>query len=148
MKVTTIDFDNISSEELSKRLSEFHGHLGPYLVLGAKMGLYAKNTLSSSPFEIAAEITLPLKPPLSCTIDGIQFTSGATTGKANLKVLDGSPIRIVFYKGNDGIILVPKENILEKIRNQVDHEDLEILAGQIMEKDYSELFEVQKWTRQ
>jgi formylmethanofuran dehydrogenase subunit E len=148
MKIRTIDFDTISSEELSKRLSEFHGHLGPYLVLGAKMGLYAKKTLSSSPFEIAAEITMPLKPPLSCTIDGIQFTSGATTGKANLKVSDGSPIRIVFYKGNDGIILVPKENILEKIRNQVDHEDLEILAGQIMEKDYNELFEVQKWTRQ
>lgn len=147
MKIRTIDFDNISADELSKRLSEFHGHLGPYLVLGAKMGIYAKKTLSSSPFEIAAEITMPLKPPLSCTIDGIQFTSGATTGKANLKVSDGLPIKIVFYKGNDGIVIVPKENILEKIRNQVDHEDLEILAGQIMEKEYNELFEVQKWTR-
>ena len=127
MKIHTIDFDNISSEELSKRLSEFHGHLGPYLVLGAKMGLYAKKELSSSPFEISAEITMPLKPPLSCTIDGIQFTSGATTGKANLKVSDGLPIKIVFYKGNDGISILPKEDILEKIKNKVGHEDLEML---------------------
>ncbi len=148
MKIHTIDFDNISSEELSKRLSEFHGHLGPYLVLGAKMGLYAKKELSSSPFEISAEITMPLKPPLSCTIDGIQFTSGATTGKANLKVSDGLPIKIVFYKGNDGISILPKEDILEKIKNKVGHEDLEMLAWQIMNKEYNELFEVQKWTRQ
>ena len=148
MKIRTIDFDNMSSEELSRRLSEFHGHLGPYLVLGAKMGLYAKETLSSSPFEISAEITMPLKPPLSCTIDGIQFTSGATTGKANLKVSDGLPIKIVFYKGTEGIIITPKENVLEKIRNQVGHEDLEMLAEQIMDKDYNELFEVHKWTKQ
>jgi len=148
MKIHTIDFDNISPEELSKRLSEFHGHLGPYLVLGAKMGLYAKKELSSSPFEISAEITMPLKPPLSCTIDGIQFTSGATTGKANLKVSDGLPIKIVFYKGNDGISILPKEDILEKIKNKVGHEDLEMLAWQIMNKEYNELFEVQKWTRQ
>ncbi len=91
---------------------------------------------------------MPLKPPLSCTIDGIQFTSGATTGKANLKVSDGLPIKIVFYKENDGIVIVPKEAILEKIRTQVGHEDLEILAEHIMEKDYTELFEVQKWTKQ
>ena len=109
MKVRTIDFDNMSSEELCKRLSEFHGHLGPYLVLGAKMGLYAKGTLSSSPFEISAEVTMPLKPPLSCTIDGIQFTSGATTSKANLKVSDGLPIRALFYKGNEGVVLSQKK---------------------------------------
>ncbi|HII94580.1 MAG TPA: formylmethanofuran dehydrogenase [Candidatus Methanofastidiosum sp.] len=148
MKVTTIDFDNISSEDLSKRLSEFHGHLGPYLVLGAKMGIYAKKTLSSSPFEISAEITMPLKPPLSCTIDGIQFTSGATTGKANLKVSDGLPIRIVFYKGTEGIAIIPKEEVLAEIRHQVGHEDLEMLAEEIMDKDCTELFEVQKWTKQ
>ncbi|MFA5557987.1 MAG: formylmethanofuran dehydrogenase subunit E family protein [Methanofastidiosum sp.] len=147
MKVTTIDFDNISPEDLSKRLSEFHGHLGPYLVLGAKIGIYAKKTLSSSPFEISAEITMPLKPPLSCTIDGIQFTSGATTGKANLKVSDGSPIKIVFYKGTEGIAIIPKEEVLDKIRHQVGHDDLEMLAKEIMGKGYTELFEVQKWTK-
>ncbi|NMC59120.1 MAG: hypothetical protein GYA51_07030 [Candidatus Methanofastidiosa archaeon] len=148
MKVRTMDFDNMSSEELCKRLSEFHGHLGPYLVLGAKMGLYAKKTLSTSPFEISAEITMPLKPPLSCTIDGIQFTSGATTGKANLRVSDGLPIRALFYKEKEGIVLIPKEGIIEKIRHQVEHEDLEMLAEQIMKKDYSELFEVEKWIKQ
>jgi len=112
------------------------------------MGLYAKKTLSSSPFEIAAEITMPLKPPISCTIDGIQFTSGATTGKANLKVLDGLPIRAIFYKGNEGVVLIPKEGIIDKIRHQVDHEDLEELAEQIMKKDYTDLFEVEKWIKQ
>ncbi|KYC52673.1 MAG: FmdE, Molybdenum formylmethanofuran dehydrogenase operon [Candidatus Methanofastidiosum methylothiophilum] len=148
MKVRTMDFDNMSSEELCKRLAEFHGHLGPYLVLGAKMGLYAKKTLSSSPFEISAEITMPLKPPLSCTIDGIQFTSGATTGKANLRVSDGLPIKVLFYKDKEGIVLIPKEGIIEKIRSQVEHGDLEMLAEQIMKKDYSELFEVEKWVKQ
>lgn len=91
---------------------------------------------------------MPLKPPLSCTIDGIQFTSGATTGKANLRVSDGLPIRALFYKEKEGIVLIPKEGIIEKIRHQVEHEDLEMLAEQIMKKDYSELFEVEKWIKQ
>jgi len=39
-----------------KRAAEFHGHLGPYLVLGLKMGVLAKNTLNADPFEIRAEI--------------------------------------------------------------------------------------------
>lgn len=147
MNITKIDFEKMSSEELTKRLSEFHGHLGPYLVLGAKIGIYAKKRLNCSQFEIYGDITMPLKPPISCAIDGIQLTSGATTGKANLKVTEGLPIKIVFYSGHDGIVITPKKDILETIQKKVCHEDLELLARQIMDKDYDELFEVQKWKK-
>ena len=60
-------------------LKEFHGHLGPYLVAGARMGLIASEELSRDKLEKHCIVRCSA-PPMSCLIDGIQFTSGCTYG--------------------------------------------------------------------
>ena len=121
-----------------KRAAEFHGHLGPYLVLGLKMGVLAKNTLNADPFEIRAEIHTEKITPRSCILDGIQFTSGCTLGKGNIDVMESDEIFGVFYKDNSKIVIKVKKEILEKIEKV---SDMEEYARILFEKKDEELFE-------
>jgi formylmethanofuran dehydrogenase subunit E len=72
-------------QDLLQKAIEFHGHLGPYMVLGLRVGWLARSRLRAGPFEIRARIGCPAKPPGSCFIDGVQMGSGCTLGKANLE---------------------------------------------------------------
>lgn len=68
-------------------LRTFHGHLGPYVVIGYRMGKIALEELGSEGhFGISAEVHSPLKTPRSCLIDGVQLGSGCTLGKGNIRV--------------------------------------------------------------
>jgi len=124
-----------------KRAAEFHGHLGPYLVLGLKMGVLAKNTLNADPFEIRAEIHTEKITPRSCILDGIQFTSGCTLGKGNIDLRESDEIFGVFYKDNSKIVIKVKKEILEKIEKV---SDMEEYARILFEKRDEELFEYDK----
>jgi len=124
-----------------KRAAEFHGHLGPYLVLGLKMGVLAKNTLNADPFEIRAEIHTEKITPRSCILDGIQFTSGCTLGKGNIDLRESDEIFGVFYKDNSKIVIKVKKEILEKIEKV---SDMEEYARILFEKRDEELFDYDK----
>ena len=50
-------------DEFLSRAIEFHGHLGPYLVLGLKAGLYANQTLGRDPMKTEAFIKTKATPP-------------------------------------------------------------------------------------
>ncbi len=67
-------------------LRAFHGHLGPYVVAGLRLGRYALARLRADPhFGVEAEVHCPDRPPPSCVMDGIQFASGCTLGKRNIR---------------------------------------------------------------
>ena len=67
--------------------TRFHGHPGPFLALGIRMGLLALSLLGSRGHQgIVAEAETGTEPPLSCMVDGIQISTGCTTGKGNLSV--------------------------------------------------------------
>ena len=73
------------TDDLS-RLKDFHGHLGPYVVAGYRMGCLALERLAAEKhFGIEAEIASPGEPPPSCFLDGIQFSTGCTLGKQNIR---------------------------------------------------------------
>ncbi|HEC81191.1 MAG TPA: hypothetical protein ENI42_02025, partial [Thermoplasmatales archaeon] len=38
-------------KETLKRIEQFHGHLGPYVVLGYRMGIIANKFLGENPFK-------------------------------------------------------------------------------------------------
>jgi hypothetical protein len=59
------------NEKLLMRAVEFHGHLGPYLVLGLRAGLYANQVLGKDPMETEARIKTKTSPPESCFADGV-----------------------------------------------------------------------------
>ena len=85
-----------------KRVTAFHGHLGPYVVLGYRMGLLARQrTGTGGYFDIEAHPTTRGKPPESCFVDGVQLGSGATTGKGNLRpAVKDAPPRATFVGKN------------------------------------------------
>lgn len=67
-------------------LKAFHGHLGPYVFAGMRMGRYALVKLQADPhFGIEADVYCPAATPQSCAIDGIQFSTGCTLGKMNIR---------------------------------------------------------------
>jgi len=37
-------------EEILKKIEQFHGHIGPYVIIGYKMGEISTNNLGKDPF--------------------------------------------------------------------------------------------------
>ncbi len=70
-------------------IKTFHGHLGPYLVLGYRMGRIALRELDSrGHFGLSVTVHSKLEPPASCLIDGVQLGSGCTLGKRNIEIAE------------------------------------------------------------
>ena len=73
----------------------FHGHLGPWLSLGMRVGLEAmERTAARSYFGVTVHVVCPLSPPHSCLIDGLQLSTGATSGKQNMVAAESESIEV------------------------------------------------------
>ncbi len=83
-------------------LQSFHGHLGVYVTVGMRMGEIGKRTFGHYKGLHAAVKSVP-KPPMLCVVDGIQFSSGCTMGKANISVESAEEPEVAFTK--DGRVL-------------------------------------------
>ena len=92
-KPTTL---NPGLREIVDKAVEFHGHLGPFLVLGVKMGLLGLKRLNVRKGEERLFITVELRyfTPISCVLDGIQTVTGCTFGNKKLKLLKTSSQKI------------------------------------------------------
>ncbi len=87
---------------------KLHGHIGPYLVIGLKMGAAAKKALNISEIEsthLRAEVAVPLYPPFSCLLDGIQVSTTCTIGNQRLSIKNAKSIQATFTKENDSKIV-------------------------------------------
>ncbi|MCF2143214.1 MAG: formylmethanofuran dehydrogenase subunit E family protein [Candidatus Heimdallarchaeota archaeon] len=91
-------------QEVVDLLGRFHTHLGPYLIIGARMAEIAIERLGFDPFKMKAIVYTGITPPLSCMIDGIQFISGCTLGKGNIQVEDGGIPEAKFIKDDKTIL--------------------------------------------
>ncbi len=81
---------------------EFHGHLGVYSIVGAKMGIKARELFGVGPDMLEAVSFSGLNPPYSCLTDGIQASTGATLGMGTIRVdTTGKPRpeALFMYKG-------------------------------------------------
>ncbi len=122
------------SEEEAKK---FHGHLGPYLLLGYIAGKYAVDKLRpKNEFELKAMIKCPLKTPFSCAIDGLQCSSSCTFGKGNIKVEDGNDIEIEVGSGNKRIFFKVRKEVLKKLEELDMEEGVKWLRSLQAEKIY------------
>jgi formylmethanofuran dehydrogenase subunit E len=107
--------EQLSHEQALAFLNRFHGHIGPYVVLGYRAGLVANRVLGQDPFCKRAHTMTGLKPPVSCFTDGVQLGSCCTLGKGNITVSDeGEPrVRFELKDGSEGIERcspIPKKN--------------------------------------
>ncbi|MDP4187259.1 MAG: nucleoside hydrolase [Bacteroidota bacterium] len=82
--------------------NEIHGHLGVYSIVGAKMGLKARELLNTDVDRLEVLSFAGHKPPMGCMNDGLQVSTGATLGLGMIHISDDSIIRpeaIFTYKG-------------------------------------------------
>jgi len=119
LKTLKIDPKTVDLNEMIERGTHLHGHLGPFLVAGIRMGLLALELLNSSGyFGIQAESETGSKTPLSCLTDGVQIGSGCTAGKGNLQV-NGTGQPMVRFKTDDGrtAVITLRPEALEDFRS-------------------------------
>ena len=132
------------SYDLLKSAVEFHGHLGPFLVLGLKAGLLANSLLGKDCFETTAVVATDPNPPHSCFIDGVQFVTGCTMGKGNIKIKRSKSIYALFLKGGRKLKLDLRRDILDIIRNASSEKGSEKVALELLRKPAHELFIVEE----
>lgn len=114
----------LASRELAllKAGISFHGHLGPYLVLGIRMGLLAVGALKPSGLhELSATVWTATSPPKSCLLDGVQISSGCTLGKANIKVREARLTKTKFRKGKRTVTMELTRDVLRILRTLTEH---------------------------
>jgi len=73
---------------------QLHGHLGPWVVAGARVGMAGARAVDAKG-HFDAEVTCEgpfAKPPQSCFLDGVQLGAGATLGKRTLQVIEAKQL--------------------------------------------------------
>ncbi|MEM3507083.1 MAG: formylmethanofuran dehydrogenase subunit E family protein [Candidatus Bathyarchaeia archaeon] len=114
--------------DLVKKAEEFHGHLGPFLVLGLKAGLFGLKKLKidkNKNKELLTTAMLDYSIPFSCIIDGLQISTGCTIGNKRLIVKNSSNFLIEFFnkKDNKRIAILIDQKILNRIRDELKAEN-------------------------
>ncbi len=96
---------------------EFHGHLGVFSIVGAKMGIKARELFGVGPDELKVVTYAGSRPPYSCLNDGIQVSTGATLGMGTIRLASDSiarPSAVFSCKGRSVEINLKKE-YLERV---------------------------------
>jgi formylmethanofuran dehydrogenase subunit E len=130
--------------EMLEGAVKFHGHLGPYLVLGLKAGLLGVERIGRKVADLYAIVETKPAPPHSCFIDGIQFSSGCTFGKRNIEFRAGGGASVVFIGGSRRLRVTVLETVLKSLDGISSREETEALGRKILAKDEFELFKVEE----
>lgn len=106
MKMREINVAVIDLDELVSRAVAFHGHRGPYLVCGVRMGLLALRLLRSRGYTgLTVTAETGVTPPVSCLVDGLQIATGCTLGKGNIAVLGGGHPRAILSTKDQRVVI-------------------------------------------
>lgn len=137
---------NSIPKELIDGAVKFHGHLGSFLILGLKAGLFANETLGKDYFETRAVVETEPTPPFSCFVDGIQFATGCTMGKGNIKLRKGRSLSVLFIKDDKKLELTLKDSVLKHLKGIFSKRESEKKALGFSDKPIQELFHVTEQT--
>ena len=129
-----------------KEAVRFHGHLGPYLILGILAGEHALKKLNCQKyFGLEVGVSGANKKPKSCLVDGLQLSTGATYGKGNIHKSAGSKIQIIFraLESKKSIKVLLKNNLIKKLKSLKNHQDSEAFARKLAKIKPNNLFDLQ-----
>ncbi len=127
-------------------LAAFHGHLGPFIVIGYRIGIYARDHFCDNPFELTAKVYCSGTPPQSCLADGIQLGSGCTLGKQNIGIVTSEEIAVEFEHEGQTLRIVPHPFAIPEgsVGNGQEYEArVEALAEAMFGYDDFDLFSIQ-----
>jgi formylmethanofuran dehydrogenase subunit E len=130
---------------------KLHGHLGPFLVVGVRMGGVAKRVFDQDVgntvrFQVTAKV--PLVIPFSCTIDGIQAATRCTLGNQRLRIENTSKQIFASFRAENSDHLVrmyvnPRviRELMRKMSEGIGNDEL---AGEIAAMPEGQLFTIEK----
>lgn len=127
---------------------KLHGHVGPFLVIGLRMGEAAKKALNVSDAEamlLGAEVSVPLYPPFSCLLDGIQVATTCTVGNQRLQITNAPAIEATFTTQRNAktVKITLNESLSEKLKQKQTQNSLtEDYAVEIADMPENQLFNV------
>jgi len=142
---------SVESTNWMYELKQVHGHVGPWNVLGWRMGKAALRELNATwgQHELDVICYIPLKTPYSCTADGLVVGTGNSLGRLDIRlgeVMTMADIHVsIRRKDGTGPVLIFKPNLkyLENIRSQPD-EQLDALAHECGRLPEEKLFAIEK----
>lgn len=132
-------------------IQQVHGHVGPWNVLGWRMGQTALRELHSTwgQHELDVVCHIPVKMPCSCLADGLVVGTGNSIGRLDLRLAEVMTLAEthVSIRRKDGtgpvLLLTPNVEYLKKIGSEPEAR-LESLAHECGELPEADLFAVQK----
>jgi formylmethanofuran dehydrogenase subunit E len=133
---------------LLRQAGRFHGHIGPFLAIGLRMGLLANETLGRDPMHTKARVKTVPGPPRSCVVDGIQFSSGCTMGKGNVEIdPDEKSVSATFTREGRSVTVILRQEFLagmeDRLRNAPEKAVVDY-SYLIMDTSAEEIFEVRQ----
>ena len=99
------DYERQSSDPVwLTQVVQFHGHLGPSVVAGARIGMAGIRAVGAKGyFDVEVTCEGPFaQPPQACFLDGLQVTTGATLGKRTLQWVQADRIAVRFKNTRTG----------------------------------------------
>ncbi|MCA9411763.1 MAG: formylmethanofuran dehydrogenase subunit E family protein [Candidatus Omnitrophica bacterium] len=140
--ISHVPIKPLAAEELER----FHGHLGPFVALGARMGEHAVIQREIPKyFGLKVLVECPATPPHSCLIDGLQMSTGATMGKKNIvhEIADSIRVTITNEKNGDSVTYrIPESTYLMMKDWEEVGLDVEDRGHRIFAMNAEELFEI------
>lgn len=99
--------------------NELHRHLGIYSLVGAKMGIYARELLEA-PFDALEVVSYAGSgPPLSCVNDGLQVSTGASLGRGAIRVEEAARPAAMFIFRDQTLTLTLKPEYVARIKADI-----------------------------
>jgi formylmethanofuran dehydrogenase subunit E len=124
-----------SINELLDMAIHFHGHLGSYLIVGLRMGLYGLKLLNTPGyFDLWVRSYTAQQPSQSCMNDGLQISTGCTLGKGNMSCSGEGLSQASFYASEKVITLKLHPNVEAMIAESRSEEQDEAMAVKILDE--------------
>ena len=122
----------------------FHGHNGPFLALGYKLGKYIVHRYKPKGI-MGIDIAVKVKSekPFTCLVDGLQCATLATYGKNNIRIIPSRymKIEVMIAIGDQEYCYQISKKALEMCRDQ---DDLELAATRIFKTADKDLWHIKK----
>ena len=132
-------------------IKSMHGHVGPWNVLGWRIGQAALREFDTKWGRHDLDIIcyIPMETPYSCMVDGLVLGTGNSIGRLDIRLAEVMSIDLIYVaiRRKDGtgpvLILKPKPDYLKRIEKRTVHE-LEGLSKRCSIMKESELFQIER----
>jgi formylmethanofuran dehydrogenase subunit E len=129
--------------EALKTAKAFHGHLGPMVAIGLRMGQIIVERWGDTPFSFHIRCFTGKTPPISCVIDGLQLSTPCTIGNGGIEIVEDGEVRATALdKAGRTIEVRLRSEISELIKAEHDPNHEEALPLALWKLSEEALFEV------